>query len=67
MTFTGAKKGKVDPFLGYRAGALRALVCGEEAATGKYPILNSYTRLLICGVKVIGCSCICFTNAYRIS
>lgn len=47
----GAKKGKVDPFLGYRAGALRALVCGEEAATGKYPILNSYTRLLICGVK----------------
>ncbi|XP_045596083.2 nucleoporin NUP188 isoform X2 [Procambarus clarkii] len=45
------KRGKVDPFLGYRAGRLRALVCGEEAATGSYPILCSYTGLLTAAIK----------------
>lgn len=48
---TGLKRGKVDPFLGYRAGGLRALVCGVEAANGSYPILRSYTGLLTAAIK----------------
>lgn len=47
----GFKRGKADPFIGYRAGGLRALVCGEEAATGRYPILCSYTGLLTAAIK----------------
>ena len=49
---TEAKRGKANPFVGYRAGGLRALVCGEEAATGTYPILRSYTSLLAAAIKV---------------
>ncbi|CAL4145683.1 unnamed protein product, partial [Meganyctiphanes norvegica] len=49
---TGAvKRNKSDPFLGYRPGGLRALVCGQEAASGKYPILRNYTKLLTAAVK----------------
>ncbi|MPC28492.1 Nucleoporin NUP188 [Portunus trituberculatus] len=48
---SGAKRGKADPFVGYRAGGLRALVCGEEAAMGTYPILRSYTSLLAAAIK----------------
>ncbi|XP_064083813.1 nucleoporin NUP188-like [Macrobrachium nipponense] len=47
----GGKRGKSDPFLSYRAGGLRALVCGEEAASGSYPILKSYTKLLTQAIK----------------
>ena len=50
-----AKRGKADPFVGYRAGGLRALVCGEEAAMGTYPILRSYTSLLAAAIKVSNC------------
>ncbi|XP_063878682.1 nucleoporin NUP188-like isoform X2 [Scylla paramamosain] len=46
-----AKRGKADPFVEYRAGGLRALVCGEEAAMGTYPILRSYTSLLAAAIK----------------
>ncbi|KAK4289871.1 hypothetical protein Pmani_027800 [Petrolisthes manimaculis] len=35
----------------YQAGRLRALVCGEEAAAGSYPILTAYTRLLTAAIK----------------
>lgn len=54
-TGSEAKRGRADPFVGYRAGGLRALVCGEEAATGCYPILRSYTSLLTAAVKVKRC------------
>lgn len=50
-TASEAKRGRGDPFVGYRAGGLRALVCGEEAATGCYPILRSYTSLLTAAIK----------------
>lgn len=56
----GVKKVALDPFVGYRAGGLRALVCGEEAATGSYPILSSYTGLLTAAVKVSEYFNMCF-------
>ncbi|XP_076066581.1 nuclear pore complex protein Nup188 [Oratosquilla oratoria] len=51
----GGKRGKSDPLLGYRAGQLRALVCGGKKASGTFPILKSYMQLIVkgtmCGVN----------------
>lgn len=52
LMLSGSQQGRGGGEQHYQAGRLRALVCGEEAAAGSYPILTAYTRLLTAAIKV---------------